>query len=251
MTNVGLQLYRAGRFDEAISAFQHQLARDDGDRLVNSAGLGESFVAAGRYADAIPVLLEVSEKEKIELPGSLGHDTEISVCEWLSNNRESGLSRMRALVLGLRDGSITYANDRAGGLKQVLLLNYMAVSVDSEDDRTLCLTFIRRVLQSNKATNWPGPVARLLLGMATLEETLSNGLGVTNLAESSELASTDLMKRRKLCNILFNSAVHGRMQGNTALCSDFMRACAALANPMIEFDWHLAKGEATRLHEDI
>jgi hypothetical protein len=244
MANEGTQLYGAGRFNDAIAAFQRQLADGSGERVVNVGGLGESLMAVGRYAEAIPFLSEAGELEKRGLPGSLGRDTEVSVCEWLSGNRERGICAMRAIVSGLQSGSITYANDQVGGLKHGLLLNYMATSADLPEDKKISAGFIKKLSQSAKAKKWPGPVGQYLLGMVSLEDALEAGVGVRDLEQAKQLAAADLMKRRRLTNMLFNAAVASRVSGNEPQCLNFMRACATLQNPLIEFDWHLAKAEA-------
>jgi tetratricopeptide (TPR) repeat protein len=247
MANEGRQLFKAGRFAEAVNAYQKQLADGSGDRIANVGGLAEALMAMGRYADAVPLLSEAGEYEKkIGLPGSSGRDTEISVCEWLSDNREHGLALMRAVVLGLRDGSIRYANDQIGGLKQGLLFNYMAVAANVPADRQLGTDFIRKMSQSKIAKNWPGPVGQYLLGVTSLEEALEAGTGARDFEQASQLAATDLLKRRRLTNVLFNAAVASRISGDVPRCSRFMHACATLENPLIELDWHLAKAEVTR-----
>lgn len=246
MANAGRRLFKAGRFGDAVDAYQQQLADGGSDRIANVQGLAEALMAVGRYADAIPLLSEAGQYEKaVHLPGSAGLDTETSVCEWLSNSRERGLALMRTVVLGLQDGSIIYANDLVGGLKQGLLFNYMAVTADVvPQDKQLSTGFIKKLSQSNKAENWPGPVGRYLLGMTSLEDALEAGLGVRSLEQAAQVAATDLLKRRRLSNVLFNAAVASRVSGDESRCLSYMRACAGLENPRIEYDWHLAKAEA-------
>ena len=244
MITEGQQLFRAKRFDEAIGAFRKQLLDGTGERLINVAGLGEALIAAGRYAEAIPFLTEAGDREKRDVPGTTGRDTQIAVCAWLSGNRQRGLFLMRSMVMGLREGSITYANDLVGGLKQGLLLNYMALTASCREDIGIAIAFIRELAESKKVKNWPGPVAQFLLGTVTLGGALEAAVGVRDIEQASRIAASDLMRRRKLTNVLFNAAASARAGADEQQCLQYMRACAALENPLIEYEWHLARAEA-------
>lgn len=238
------QLFKSYRFDEAVAAYEQKLSSGLGDRWANTGGLARALMAAGSYAEAIPVLAEVGAHEKAQVPGALGRDIELSVSEWLTGNRERGMTIMRALVLGTRDGTITYATDLVGGLGPGLLLHYMAVTLDSAEERQLSTAYIKKLAKSAKAKHWPGPVGKFLVGEMRLDEALMLGVGVSDLAEAKKFATTDLLKRRRLTNVLFNVAVSCRVSGDESNCQDWMRVCAALQNPLIEYEWHLARAEA-------
>jgi hypothetical protein len=240
------QLFKSYRFDEAVVAYERKLSSGLGDRWANTGGLGRALMAAGRYAEAVPFLVEVGAHEKAQVPGALGRDLELSICEWLAGNREQGLIIMRSLVVGARDGTITYATDLVGGLSQGLLLHYMAVALGSTEERQLSVAYIKKLAKSAKAKHWPGPVGKFIVGEMQWAEALMLGVGVSDLAEAKQIATTDLLKRRRLTNVLFNVAVSCRVSGDETGCQDWMRACAALQNPLIEYDWHLARAEAVK-----
>lgn len=246
MIDEGSRLFRSFCFEEAVAAYQRQISdsRGNRNRLSNIDGLGRALMAVGRYAEAIPYLTQVGAHQKSVQPGSYGCDVEISICVWLTGDQRNGLSLMRSVVFGLRDGSNIYARDLVGGLIESLLLHYMAISTNSEEDTRLANDFIRNLLQSKKARHWPGPVGQLLLGAVTIEDALESGIGVRDIALASRVSASDLLKRRHLTNILFNTAVAYRMAGDEPRCLENMRACAALQNPLVEYEWYLAKAEA-------
>lgn len=241
-TNEGLQLFRSGRFIDAIAAFRLQLVAG-GNRPLDSAGLGEAFLAACQYTEAISPLSEAGDYEKKSLPGSMGRDQEIAVCLWLSKNREQGIALMKCVVEGLNQGSISYANDLVGGLKHGIQFYYMAVTIGDRESCELAEAFVRKLTLSKKAKNWPGPVGQLVLGLTSIEQVLETCIGTPDLFEAIRLAPTDLMKRRKLVNVLFGAATASRISGDEAQCLEFMRQCSSLENPLIEYEWHFARAE--------
>jgi hypothetical protein len=241
-----LKLFNSYQFDAAVAAYERQLTAGVGDRWANMSGLGNALIAVGRFGEAIPFLFEVGQHEKASLPGSYAYDIEISVCQWLSGQREASMTLMRSLVTGIQDRSLIYSNDMVGGLNQGLLLHYMAVTADSAADRQLSLTYVTKLAQSKKAKHWPGPVGRFLIGEVSFDEALVTGVGVTNLAHAVEIAADDLLKRRRLINLLFNAGVASRVAGDESGCLEYMRRCASLQNPLVEFDWYLAREEASQ-----
>jgi hypothetical protein len=167
-----------------------------------------------QYSEAIPVLERLSPLQKARLPGGLGSDIQLSVCQWLVGNPDHAIDIMRSLVIGTQDKSIKYASDLAGGVTQGLLLRYMAITGRFDEQYQLAVAYLTRLAQAQKADNWSGPAARFAVGMATAGEMLSAGIGVSDIEPARKIASHDLLKRRRLTNIAFNIAVNQRVEGN-------------------------------------
>ncbi len=237
------QLFRAYSFDEAASSYKDQLSKGFGDEWANLDGLGKALMASAKYAEAIPYLERVGQHERGVLAGAAGQDIPISVCHWVLGDREQGLKIIKALVVAVRDHVITYT-DLAGGVSQGIILCYMAAALQRQDDVKLALKFLTdRAKNRIRITSWPGPAALLLLGKATFEESVQNATGAADVGQAKQIAEADLLKRRQLTNILFTAALERRLAGDEAKCGAYMAECASLTNPLIEYEWHLARKE--------
>lgn len=238
------QLFRSCRFDEAVSAYKDQLSRGVGDELANIDGLSRALVASGKYAEAIPHFERVGQ-DKRRLPGSPGQDQPISVCYWVLGDRERGFEMMRALVVGVRDRVITYA-DMAGGVSQGIMLCYMATALQRDDNVKLALTFLTDRAKKSRIQIWPGPAALLILGTRTIGDSIERATGVSELARAKQIAEADGLKRRQLTNVLFAAAVERRLAGDEAGFGTYMAECASLTNPLAEYEWYLATNEVSQ-----
>lgn len=239
-----LQLFDAYRFDEAVMVYKDQLAKGIDNEWTNLDGLAEALVAAGRYAEAIPYLEKVGEYESSLVPGASGREIQLSVCQWVLGDRELGLNIIKNLVIAVRDQVITYA-DLAGGVSQGIILCYMAATLRRQDDVELALMFLNdRARNKLKIRSWPGPAALLVLGRADFEECVRRATGTSDLSRAKKIVDCDLLKRRQLTNVLFAAALERRIVSDEDRCMVLMRECANLPNPLIEYEWHLAKKEA-------
>ena len=240
------QLFDAYRFDEAVLAYQDQLSNGIDDEWANLDGLGKALMAAGHYADAVPYLEKVGVYAAGRVPGAPGREIQLSVCHWVLGDHEQGLKIIRDLVIAVHDRVITYA-DLAGGVSQGIILCYMAATLRREDDVTLALAFLtERAKNKIKIGSWPGPAGLLLLGRATFEESVQKATGSAELGSAKQIAEAGLLKRRRLTNVLFAAAVERRMAGDEAGCRAHMVECASLTDPLIEYEWHLARREVSQ-----
>ena len=239
------QLFVAYQFDEAASAYMEQLTKGIDDEWANRDGLGKALMAAQRYAEAVPYLEQVGAYSSSVLPGAPGREIQLSVCHWILGDQEQGLKIIRDLVIAVRDRVITYA-DLAGGVSQGMILCYMAATLRRQDDIKLASAFLAdRAKNKLRIASWPGPAALLLLGAASFEESVQKATGAFDLPQAKTIAKTDLLKRRQLTNILFAAAVERRLAGDEARCLAYMTECASLTNPLIEYEWHLARNEVS------
>jgi hypothetical protein len=239
------QLFDAYRFEDAVIAYKDQLAKGVNDEWANLDGLSKALIASGHYAEAIPHLEIVGQYQRSLLPGAPGREIQLSICHWVLGDRELALKVIRDLVIAVRDRVITYA-DLAGGVSQGIILCYMGATLQRQDDVKLALKFLIDRARSRKITSWPGPAALLLLGKTTFEESVRNATGVAELGRARATAEANLLKRRQLTNVLFAAAVERRLASDEAQCRMYMASCASLTNPLLEYEWHLAKQEAAQ-----
>lgn len=199
-----------------------------------------------RYAEAIPLLEEVGEYEKRRLKGSAGRDDDIAVCRWICGDRAGALEMARALVRGVGKGTVQFTPDLAGGVSYGVPLYYMALSLPSQPDIDLSLSFLKGRTKAKKSSPWPMPVAQFLLGQVTFAEMLAAGFGTPNLDRVKRMATNDPLTLRQLTNALFAMALHCRAAGDEADSLKWFSECAGQVNPLIEVEWHLAKAEVAR-----
>jgi tetratricopeptide (TPR) repeat protein len=234
MTNVNpaWDLYTARRFEEAVAAYRKQLQEEPEKKWSNKDGLAGSLMGAGRYAEAIPLLEEVDDHRRGRLAASAGCQEQISVCHWMIGDRQNALDIIRQLVLDVRDGTVTFT-DFAGGVSQGLILCYMGITLRSVAD-------VETLASRPRIKNWPGPAALFLLGGLTFGEAMKNAADV---AQTKPEADQEGWKRRYLAALLFAAGTERRMAGDEKSARMFFGECAGLTNPLVDYEWYLAKGE--------
>lgn len=242
MISPALQLFDSFRFAEAVDAYKRQLRDCPDDKWANVDGLAESLIAAGEYAEAIPYLDEVGSYATNLHPGALGRQEQLSVCHWMIGERAQALGIIKNLVIGVRDQKIHYT-EISGGSSYGLILCYMASTLRRSSDVDLALKYLRKLASRQRIRYWPGPAALFLLGRVTFDDAVKDATGVSDLPQAKKAAEEDLMKRRRLTNILFAAGVERRLAGDEPGCRTHMAECASLATPLIEYEWHLARGE--------
>ena len=238
-TNPALQLMISRRFVEAVAAYRKQLREQPEKKWSNVDGLAESLMGAGQYAEAIPYFEEVSANGRGELPVAAGCMEQISVCHWMIGERRKALDLIRELVVAVRDGTIAFT-DFAGGVSQGLILCYMAITLRSMADVDLAMNYLKTLASRPRIKNWPGPAALFLLGGLTFEQAVKNA---TDEAHSKPEADQEGWTRRYLSALLFAAGTERRMAGDEEGARVFFARCASLINPLVEYEWYLAKSE--------
>ena len=241
----GNELFKAYRFDEAVIAYRNQLEHDESDGWANMGGLAEALVASGNYAEAIPYLEKVGAHEAGRLPGGAGREMQLSVCNWLSGKREHAITIMRGAVDGVRDGTIKYA-DLARGVSQGIILAYMGATLPDTEELNVAIGYLEDRAEYSAMKYWPGPAGLVLLDRMDFDAALRDGTGATSLGQAKKIGEFALLKRRHLTNLLFAAAVKGRISRDEVICRKYMRECASLTNPLIEYEWHLARDEISK-----
>lgn len=236
-----LSFLKTHRYVDAINAYRVQLQAEPSDWSA-VAGLARALQAAGQYAEALPLFRQSDEHEQKRMPGAPGCKEDTSCVLWCLGQHEQAKELMRGLVAGILDGSIKYA-DLAGGVQQGALLYYMGVTTQDKEIAEYALTYLRKLSRKSRIKYWPGPVARYLLGELEVENLLKEASAHPTLSEACQVAKENILIRRQLCVALFHIATRCRAQGLEAECLDWMRHCVALANPLVEPEWYLAREE--------
>ncbi len=199
-------------------------------------------MASGRYAEAIPIFEKVSDYESKPFPGLLGRQEQLCVCHWMIGDREGALEIVKEWVVAVRDGKITFT-DSAGGVMQGIILCYMAMTLNSRSDVDLAMKYLQKLATRRRIKFWPGPAAQFLLGGLTFGDAVKEATGSADITEARKIVEQDGMKRRHLTSILFAAGTERRMASDEAGCRLFFAECANLTNPLVEYEWYLAKSE--------
>jgi tetratricopeptide (TPR) repeat protein len=246
-----LDLLQSHKYAEAVAACRQRLAVNPND-FGAIATMASALCALKKYQEALSLFerVDAHEKESIIAPGQPGRQENISCLYWFLGNRQKAIALMRGLVDGILDGSIQYG-DMAGGMKQGLLLYYMAVTERQPEQAACALDYMRNRISQLKRLLPPGipidyspvPVARYYLGDLAFDELLVFATGQRELPEAIAAARVKLMSRRQLCVALFHDGAKSRAQGAEDRCLVRMRECYALEDPVIEPEWYLARHE--------
>jgi tetratricopeptide (TPR) repeat protein len=245
-----LELLRSHKYAEAIAECKRRLSTNPND-FGAMGTMASALRALEKYAQAIPLFERIGahEKERKITPGHPGRQMDTACLYWFLGNRNEAIALMRGMVDGILDGSIQYG-DLAGGLKQGLLLYYMAVTERQPEQAARALDYMRnrinqleRSLPGLPIDYWPVPVARYYLGGLAFDEVLLFATGQRDLPGALAAAQVKLMSRRKLCVALFHDGAKSRAQGAESQCLARMRECYALEDPLIEPEWYLARHE--------
>jgi hypothetical protein len=148
-------------------------------------------------------------------------------------------SAVRISTHAPRDGTITFT-DFAGGVSQGLILCYMAITLRSITDVDLAMNYLKTLASRPRIKNWPGPAALFLLGGISFGDALKNA---TDEAQSKPAADQEGWTRRYLSALLFAAGTERRMAGDEEGARVFFARCASLINPLVEYEWYLAKSE--------
>ena len=240
------------RYVEAIAACRRILSIKPDDIAATSI-MADALRALERYKEALPLFerVDAHEKGKPQItPGHPGQQMDISCLYWFMEDRPKAIALMRGLVDGILDGSIQYSTDVAGGMTQGLLLYYMGVAANRPDQTAFALDYMRKRLNRLKSyhglDSWPAPVARYYLGEMSFGDLLAAATGQQGLPRAIDVGRGQLLRRRRLCQVLFHDGVKSRVHGAEGQCIGRMRECYASENPLIEHEWYLARYEVER-----
>ncbi|GAB2898324.1 hypothetical protein GCM10027046_30160 [Uliginosibacterium flavum] len=236
-----LELLEAHRYEEAINAYRINL-QETPDDWASFAGLARVLQASGDYEAALPLFERVDEYERQRTPGSAGRKADMACVQWCLGRREEAKQLMRGLVDGILDRTIQFA-DLAGGVQQGALLYFMGITTHDSEAADYALAYLRRLSKKSRIKHWPGPVALHLLGQLDAGTLLNEACGHSHIAAASQAVADSILSRRQLCVALFHVGSALRAQGLETECAEWMRACVALKNPLVEPEWFLAKHE--------
>jgi tetratricopeptide (TPR) repeat protein len=241
------ELIKSGRFSEAITELQRDLARNPED-MAAIEGMALVLRAKGEYREALSFFERLAdhrdsdETANLLAPGSAAWRIDTACLHWLFEDRPKAVHLMHGLAAGILDGSIRYG-DAGGGMSQGLLLFYKAITSNLPGEASFALDYLRNRVKRSLGQIWPAPVAQYCLGDISFDVVMEAVNRQPMLAGPLAAAKQELGRRRRLCVALFHAGVKCRVRGDEQHCLSFMRECCALENPLIEQEWYLARFE--------
>ncbi len=232
----------AGRYREAAAIYETRIKKRPND-AGTIACYGDAMLCLRRFSRAADCYRHATAIESETLGGSQPYVEHVGVALWLHGRHQESIEILRSAVDGIADGSIEFA-DIAGGVTQGLLLWYAGVTAGDNTARDHALSYLRKLAKQPRIKYWPGPAALFVLGRKSPTTILRALCGTTDVERAMIDARSDLGKRRELVQALFYFAAKQRAEGGEDECLAGMRACASLANPVVELEWYLARAEA-------
>lgn len=236
----------AGRFDEAITAYQAELAANPGNGGTIS-GLAHAYMGAGRYEEAIPWEWRVHERSKARNPDTPGELLYLSCAYWCLEDRGHAIELAHKLCAGILDRSISMAPDQAGGATFGLVLHYMAVTAEDEPNRNYSLDYLRQLNvkydKRPKSFFYPMQTVKQVLGELSFEDALEGATKERSLPTAYEAAKTSRLVLSELGIALFHDGALRRSLGNETDCMERMQQVFDLGYQTESIRWQLARHE--------
>jgi hypothetical protein len=112
-------------------------------------------------------------------------------------------------------------------------------SVKSDVD--IAMKYLKKLSTRSRIQYWPGPAALFLLGALTFGDAMKNA---TDVAQTKRPVDQEGWKRLHLTALYFVAGTERRMASDENGARMFFAECASLTNPLVEYEWYLARGEA-------
>ncbi len=132
--------------------------------------------------------------------------------------------------------------DISGGVSYGIILCYMAITLHHKSDVDVAMKYLKKLATRSRIQYWPGPAALFLLGALTFGDAMKNA---TDLAQTKLQGDQEGWKRRYLAALLFAAGTERRMANDEEEAQNFFARCASLTNPLVEYEWYLAKSEVS------
>lgn len=231
-------------YEAALFAFEQVRASGSEAQERILAGRASALLGLRRFAEALELLVAADDLSRVRSCQDAGlYGDNVATAMWLAGQRVGATQYLRLHVRGILSRKIQYT-DLSGGVGVGILLSYAATAIADADATEVANAFLRNRAKRAAVRDWPGPLARLLLGQQSSLDVVQTEFGVSSLEAAIGIASERLIVRRRLVQLLFAAAVVARASGNDAECRRLMISCSQLRNPLIQNEWYLARAEA-------
>jgi Tetratricopeptide repeat len=222
-----------GLYNEAVIAFTKRLRRDKSGP--NYCNRGIAYLNLGEYDKALADFQAADENSEYTSDGYL---QSVGVAHWLAGRESDAVATWRDLVLAVERGKIQYT-DGAGGVESACLLWFADVRLGQDDLLDVARRLLTKKVNTRTGRNWsisdwPGPIAKFLLGKL-VEERLK-----------AKIIDVPIARECELCQAEFYIGVRALQLGNGVAAKKALRRAAQLDAAKCENEYYLAKHEAKR-----
>jgi tetratricopeptide (TPR) repeat protein len=220
----------SGEYHQAVLSYTSRLRRDKS--TANYCNRGIAYLGLGEYDEAIA---DFRAADGAHPSSSDDCPQRVGMAQWLAGRELEAASTWHDLVIAFEQGKIHYT-DAGGGVESPSLLWFAAVCSGQPGLLKVARRLLRALAsaQNGWIDNWPGPVAKFLLG----------GIGEERLR--SLVTDTPILRDRERCQAEFYIGVRRLQRGDRAGARDAFRAAARLTNAKCENEYYLAVCESKR-----
>lgn len=241
-----LELFAAGRFEEAIRAFREIIVIEPDD-IGWIDGLAKSYCGIGDYRAALPLLYRVDAYQRKNTPDAPGQRLQIGTAYWCLDDCARAIKLIRELCAGILDRSVGMAPDQAGGATFGLVLHYMALTTGDDANRDYALEYLRKlnVKYDKRPTlfRYPVQTVKQILGEIAFEDALEGATKERRPAAACRAADNNRSVKLALGVALFHDGALRRASGNETGCMERMRQVFDLGYQTEPVHWYLARHE--------
>jgi tetratricopeptide (TPR) repeat protein len=246
-----LDFLKAGRFEEAIDAYQHLVMSEPSD-IAWVDGLAKSYCGVGDYHSALRFLDRVDTYQKKNNPDAPGQKLQIGVAHWCLEDRSRAIELAHELCVSILNGTVSMAPDQAGGATFGLVLHYMSVTAGDDTNRDYSLHYLRKLNakydKQPTLFRYPVHTVKQLLAEVSFEDVIEAATKERSLGAAYGAAKCKRTVMSALGIALFHDGVLYRIQGDESSCADRMRQVFELGYQTETIRWQLARNEVQRLN---
>lgn len=174
-----------------------------------------------------------------------GYLQAIGIALWLMKKDRQAADVWLSLVQDFDAGKIDYS-DGAGGVENGHLLWFASCHPVANEHRATALRYLRKRCKSRIVTNWPGPIAKYLVGSIS-EKALLTAAEADRDDPSIPEENYRSIESRQLCQAYFYIGVRAFETGDMRRFKECMRKSVSLGSEtLIENEFYLAQREQRR-----
>jgi hypothetical protein len=210
LKQVLLDAERCGRYEDGLAAIEKSMSEKQvtfEDVYFERACLQ---LAAGELGGALDT---IRTRRKIADEAQASVNPLLAVVLWLNGKRGEAIQEIAGEIRGIESGQRIYA-DASGGTELGTLLLYFGLTHNDEASRLRALEWLKKTVSQRRALNWPGPLARHVLGQVSLEDALCSVGDLIGWTLSDVLATASKQDGRlEAHEVLFYLGVKARAGG--------------------------------------
>jgi hypothetical protein len=230
-------LIEAEKYNEAIEAVTASIQRDASipGRTLRYGTRAMAYLNLGDFENALADFLKANQSAAYTSDGNLRL---AGVAHWLAGRESEAIAIWQDLVLAMERGKIQYS-DGAGGVRTACVLWFAGTRLGQQPLLEISERLLRKTVDAKggrnwKIDNWPGPIAKFLLGEIDKQEL------------RAAIDDVPVLRDRETCQVEFYIGAQALAMGDESLARQAFRDAAKLPVAKLEDEYYLAKHELKR-----